>query len=106
MGEKKALFSPPKYHRGGLGLMIVLLSAVLAPEEEEVVAMEVGSPPPPPPPPLPKKSSAPGQSEPPARIGTKLCAEPPGSKADPHDPKSEYWQHFTLRGRVRRCCWG
>ncbi|XP_031464769.1 protein Wiz isoform X2 [Phasianus colchicus] len=62
---------------------------VLAPEEEEVVAMEVGSPPPPPPPPLPKKSSAPGQSEPPARIGTKLCAEPPGSKADPHDPKTQ-----------------
>eukprot|EP00076_Gallus_gallus_P035961 XP_025001499.1 protein Wiz isoform X6 [Gallus gallus] len=62
---------------------------VLAPEEEEVVAMEVGSPPPPPPPPLPKKSSAPGQSEQPARIGTKLCAEPPGGKADPHDPKTQ-----------------
>ncbi|XP_021238546.1 protein Wiz [Numida meleagris] len=62
---------------------------VLAPEEEEVVAMEVGSPPPPPPPPLPKKSAAPGQPEPPARIGTKLCAEPPGGKADPHDPKTQ-----------------
>lgn len=99
--EKRPFFTP-KYPSGGWGLMIVLLSAVLAPEEEEVVAMEVGSPPPPPPPPLPKKSSAPGQSEQPARIGTKLCAEPPGGKADPHDPKSEYWQRSAPRGAVRR----
>ncbi|XP_068520571.1 protein Wiz isoform X1 [Anas acuta] len=60
---------------------------VLAPEEEELVAMEVGSPPPPP---LPKKSAPPGQLEqPPSRIGTKLSPEPPGSKPEPQDSKSQ-----------------
>lgn len=59
---------------------------VLAPEEEELVAMEVGSPP------LPKKSAPAGQlDQPPARIGTKLSPEPPGSKPEPQDSKSEYF---------------
>ncbi|XP_035164603.1 protein Wiz isoform X1 [Oxyura jamaicensis] len=57
---------------------------VLAPEEEELVAMEVGSPP------LPKKSAPAGQlDQPTSRIGTKLSPEPPGSKPEPQDSKSQ-----------------
>ncbi|KAM4643819.1 protein Wiz isoform 3-T3 [Amazona ochrocephala] len=57
---------------------------VLAPEEEELVAMEVASPP------LPKKSLPSGQLDPPpSRIGTKVSPEPPGSKAEPQDPKTQ-----------------
>ncbi|XP_010567171.1 PREDICTED: protein Wiz isoform X4 [Haliaeetus leucocephalus] len=57
---------------------------VLAPEEEELVAMEVGSPP------LPKKSAPTGQlDQPPTRIGTKLSPEPPGSKPEPQDSKTQ-----------------
>ncbi|XP_069737652.1 protein Wiz isoform X2 [Phaenicophaeus curvirostris] len=57
---------------------------VLAPEEDELVAMEVGSPP------LPKKSApAVPLDPPPARIGTKLSPEPPGSKAEPQDSKAQ-----------------
>uniref|UniRef100_A0A8C3JE11 C2H2-type domain-containing protein n=1 Tax=Calidris pygmaea TaxID=425635 RepID=A0A8C3JE11_9CHAR len=49
-----------------------------------MVAMEVGSPP------LPKKSAPPGQLDPPpTRIGTKLSPEPPGSKPEPQDSKSQ-----------------
>ncbi|NXL54973.1 WIZ protein, partial [Podilymbus podiceps] len=49
-----------------------------------LVAMEVGSPP------LPKKSAPPGQlDQPPARIGTKLSPEPPGSKPEPQDSKTQ-----------------
>ncbi|NXJ86672.1 WIZ protein, partial [Trogon melanurus] len=50
-----------------------------------LVAMEVASPP------LPKKA-APGAAQldqPPARIGTKLSPEPPGSKPEPQDPKTQ-----------------
>ncbi|XP_062496537.1 protein Wiz isoform X3 [Pezoporus occidentalis] len=57
---------------------------VLAPEEEELVAMEVASPP------LPKKSLPSGQLDPPpSRIGTKVSPEPPGSKGEPQDPKTQ-----------------
>ncbi|NXX44337.1 WIZ protein, partial [Tricholaema leucomelas] len=51
-----------------------------------LVAMEVGSPPP-----LPKKSLPSGQlDQPPPRIGTKLSSpEPPGSKPEPQDPKTQ-----------------
>ncbi|KAF1488117.1 Protein Wiz, partial [Eudyptula minor novaehollandiae] len=49
-----------------------------------LVAMEVGSPP------LPKKSAPAGQlDQPPARIGTKLSPEPPGSKPEPQDSKTQ-----------------
>ncbi|NWH79837.1 WIZ protein, partial [Piaya cayana] len=49
-----------------------------------LVAMEVGSPP------LPKKSApAVPLDPPPARIGTKLSPEPPGSKAEPQDSKAQ-----------------
>ncbi|NXV51214.1 WIZ protein, partial [Uria aalge] len=49
-----------------------------------LVAMEVGSPP------LPKKSAPTGQlDQPPTRIGTKLSPEPPGSKPEPQDSKSQ-----------------
>ncbi|NWU58580.1 WIZ protein, partial [Dromas ardeola] len=49
-----------------------------------LVAMEVGSPP------LPKKSAPAGQlDQPPTRIGTKLSPEPPGSKPEPQDSKSQ-----------------
>ncbi|NXJ99674.1 WIZ protein, partial [Corythaixoides concolor] len=49
-----------------------------------LVAMEVGSPP------LPKKSLPTGQlDQPPARIGTKLSPEPPGSKPEPQDSKTQ-----------------
>uniref|UniRef100_A0A8C0B064 WIZ zinc finger n=1 Tax=Buteo japonicus TaxID=224669 RepID=A0A8C0B064_9AVES len=62
----------------------LFLLAVLAPEEEELVAMEVGSPP------LPKKSAPAGQlDQPPTRIGTKLSPEPPGSKPEPQDSKTQ-----------------
>ncbi|NXG39468.1 WIZ protein, partial [Dromaius novaehollandiae] len=49
-----------------------------------LVAMEVGSPP------LPKKSAAAGPlDQPPSRIGTKLSPEPPGSKPEPQDSKTQ-----------------
>ncbi|NWI31539.1 WIZ protein, partial [Sula dactylatra] len=49
-----------------------------------LVAMEVGSPP------LPKKSAPAGQlDQPPTRIGTKLSPEPPGSKPEPQDSKTQ-----------------
>ncbi|NWZ60191.1 WIZ protein, partial [Haliaeetus albicilla] len=49
-----------------------------------LVAMEVGSPP------LPKKSAPTGQlDQPPTRIGTKLSPEPPGSKPEPQDSKTQ-----------------
>ncbi|NXW24483.1 WIZ protein, partial [Circaetus pectoralis] len=49
-----------------------------------LVAMEVGSPP------LPKKSAPAGQlDQPPTRIGTKLSPEPPGSKPEPQDTKTQ-----------------
>ncbi|NWX42445.1 WIZ protein, partial [Steatornis caripensis] len=49
-----------------------------------LVAMEVGSPP------LPKKSAPAGQLDQlPARIGTKLSPEPPGSKPEPQDSKTQ-----------------
>ncbi|NXK44262.1 WIZ protein, partial [Chauna torquata] len=49
-----------------------------------LVAMEVGSPP------LPKKSAPAGQlDQPMSRIGTKLSPEPPGSKPEPQDSKSQ-----------------
>ncbi|NXK80519.1 WIZ protein, partial [Amazona guildingii] len=49
-----------------------------------LVAMEVASPP------LPKKSLPSGQLDPPpSRIGTKVSPEPPGSKAEPQDPKTQ-----------------
>ncbi|NWR81250.1 WIZ protein, partial [Centropus unirufus] len=48
-----------------------------------LVAMEVGSPP------LPRKPAPAAPLEPPpARIGTKLSPEPPGSKAEPQDSKA------------------
>ena len=76
--------------------------AVLAPEEEELVAMEVGSPP------LPKKSAPAGQlDQPPTRIGTKLSPEPPGSKPEPQDSKSEYFARFLVVSDSRApgsCC--
>ncbi|NXF41019.1 WIZ protein, partial [Nyctibius bracteatus] len=49
-----------------------------------LVAMEVASPP------LPKKSLPSGQlDQPPTRIGTKLSPEPPGSKPEPQDSKTQ-----------------
>ncbi|NXO58348.1 WIZ protein, partial [Aramus guarauna] len=49
-----------------------------------LVAMEVGSPP------LLKKSVPAGQlDQPPTRIGTKLSPEPPGSKPEPQDSKTQ-----------------
>lgn len=80
----------------------LFLLAVLAPEEEELVAMEVGSPP------LPKKSAPAGQlDQPPTRIGTKLSPEPPGSKPEPQDSKSEYFARLLIVSSSRVlgfCC--
>ncbi|XP_025071964.1 protein Wiz isoform X3 [Alligator sinensis] len=57
---------------------------VMASEEDEMVAVELGLPP------LPKKSAPPGQLDQPSnRIGTKLSPEPPGSKPDPQDSKTQ-----------------
>uniref|UniRef100_A0A8C8SIF2 WIZ zinc finger n=1 Tax=Pelusios castaneus TaxID=367368 RepID=A0A8C8SIF2_9SAUR len=57
---------------------------VMASEEEEMVAMEVGSPP------IPKKNTPAAQlDQTPSRIGTKLSPEPPGSKPDSQDSKTQ-----------------
>ncbi|XP_059588438.1 protein Wiz isoform X5 [Alligator mississippiensis] len=57
---------------------------VMASEEDEMVAVELGLPP------LPKKSAPSGQLDQPSnRIGTKLSPEPPGSKPDPQDSKTQ-----------------